>query len=243
MNIDILQEKFDSLKQDNLNSKIEFDIVKLNLQTQIDELKDKLEFLVAKRNEIFYQKQLEKILQGNHSITKHGITDITTKDTIYEIKCWNSYKSCFGQLKSYSVGNENKRLCGVFYGNVKEEKRKDIIELFTDNMIEVYEITENKDGVINLEHLNKNLEKDNTNINDFHSWLDKHIVFKEGSVLKLGDVCKLYLGKSIGPRSKTKFKYEVEKFIKTKFIYLNNHYQDSKNNDVKYKGWINLCLF
>jgi hypothetical protein len=78
--------------------------------------------------------------------------------------------------------------------------------------------------------------------NDFYNWLEENIEYKECNILKLEDICILYLGKKIGPRSKTKFKKEVEKFIKIKFPNINHLYQDSKINNDKYKGWINLII-
>jgi regulator of replication initiation timing len=111
-------------KFDNLQSQID------NLQSQVDNLNCQVTVLSARKNEIFYQKHLEKLLNGSHQKTKHGYTDITTHDAIYEIKRWNDYKSCFGQLKSYSVGNEHKRLCAAFFGVIPPSKKQEIISLF-----------------------------------------------------------------------------------------------------------------
>lgn len=127
----------------------------IHLQNELIIVKQQLEYALQKRNEIFYQKQLEKILNGTHKSTKHGITDIFTKDAIYEIKCWKNYKACFGQLKSYYLGNEDKRLCAAFYGEINLEQKHKIIDLFSQNNIEVYEIKECSEGIVSLHLLNE----------------------------------------------------------------------------------------
>lgn len=137
----IKQELYNELKQEILKELVS-DVS--NLQKQIDEINSKL---VSHKGEKFYQKHLEKILGSTHQRTKHGITDVTTEDAIYEIKKWINYKQCFGQLKSYSIGNHNKKLCAVFFGEMKEERKKDIIDLFIQNNIEVYEFIDNCDMV------------------------------------------------------------------------------------------------
>ncbi len=78
--------------------------------------------------------------------------------------------------------------------------------------------------------------------NDFFNWLEENVEYNENSILKLDDVCFMFLGKKIGPRSKTKFKKEIERYIKTKYHNVNNVYQDSKMNDTKYKGWLHFCI-
>ena len=47
--------------------------------------------------------------------------------------------------------------------------------------------------------------------NEFYSWLEENIEQTNNEILRLEDVCLLYLGKKIGPRAKTKFKKEIER--------------------------------
>lgn len=89
--------------------------------------------------------------------------------------------------------------------------------------------------------VNLNIITQNTN-NDFNNWLNENIEYKENGILKLDDICMIFLDKKIGPRLKTKFKNCVENFIKNKFPTIDNKYQDSKINDIKYKGWKNLNI-
>lgn len=179
-------------------------------------------------------------MDGKHQTTKHGITDIFTKDSIYEIKCWKNYKACFGQLKSYHVGNEDKRLCGVFYGDVKEEQKQNILDLFIQNQIDVYEINENSEGIITLTQLTKSKENYQ---NEFYNWLDKNIEYKEGSILKLKDLCELYLDKHyIHSKELSKYKIDIENYIKVKYKNIKYKYGIITINNKQYRGWINLKI-
>jgi hypothetical protein len=57
-----------------------------------DEFELRLESLERKRNEIYYQKFLEKRLGATHKRTDYGTTDISTKNIHIEIKHWRDYK-------------------------------------------------------------------------------------------------------------------------------------------------------
>jgi phage/plasmid-associated DNA primase len=79
--------------------------------------------------------------------------------------------------------------------------------------------------------------------NDFSNWLDEHIEVKQDEVLKLTDVCLLYLNKTkIHSSLSTKYRKEVEKYIKSKYTQIESSHQDSTFNGVKYKGWRGLSL-
>ena len=146
---DELERNRDNTTIDKLQKQIE------EMRIGMEEMRKQIEEMnIVHKGEKFYQKQLEKILGGGHVRTKHGITDVTTDDAIYEIKEWKKYKACFGQLKSYSIGNENKRLCAAFYGQIKPERRSEIVELFTSNNMEVYEVTDAAE-MNRLDKLNK----------------------------------------------------------------------------------------
>lgn len=84
--------------------------------------------------------------------------------------------------------------------------------------------------------------EESADIDAFHSWLSNKIKYTENKILKLESICTSYLGKSVGPRTKTKFKAAVEEFIQKTFPLIPHKYQDSKVNDIKYKGWVHLTL-
>ena len=213
----------------------------VELQKEVINLKLQVEFLSSNKKEVYYQKQLEKLLGGLHTTTKHGITDISTKDAIYEIKCWNQYKSCLGQLKSYSVGNENKRLYAIFFGDVVQSKIGSILDLFTQNNIEVYKIVESSIGIISLTRLDQ-LQNQYLHKDVFYKWLDTHLVYKENSVLQLKDTIELFLNKKIHSRQLHIYIIFIEHYIQSHFSNLKFNYSQFWYNNKKYKGWFHLYL-
>lgn len=104
------------------------------------------------KNEQYYQKKLEKLLNGTHTKTKHGIVDIITKDAIYELKNWKNYKQVVGQLKAYSIGNSNKRLCAVFFGECDNNKKLEITTFLESQNIISYEIHESEKNDVYIEN-------------------------------------------------------------------------------------------
>lgn len=79
--------------------------------------------------------------------------------------------------------------------------------------------------------------------NDFFNWLDENIVSNPSGVLNLKDVCDLYLNKSGVPsRTASKYKKEIEKYIKITFPSIQHQYKDTTLNGSKVKGWAGLQL-
>ena len=78
--------------------------------------------------------------------------------------------------------------------------------------------------------------------NEFWTWLDENIEYKEDSVLNLKDICETYLGKSVPSRISSKYKKEIEKWIKSKYSIISEKYRDSTFNGEKVKGWIGIAF-
>lgn len=78
--------------------------------------------------------------------------------------------------------------------------------------------------------------------NEFYNWLEENVEYKEGYILQLAEVCELYTTKRVGPRVMSKFKKEIEKYIKEKHKNINNEYQKSSFNDKFYRGWLHLTI-
>jgi P4 family phage/plasmid primase-like protien len=79
--------------------------------------------------------------------------------------------------------------------------------------------------------------------NDFYNWLDENIEYKQGEVLKLLDIVCLYLGKTkIHSKESSKFKKEMEKYIKHKFKSLKWEYSTITMNEKQYRGWKDICF-
>jgi len=78
--------------------------------------------------------------------------------------------------------------------------------------------------------------------NEFASWLADNIVHKEGEILKLTDVCEIYLGKKVGPRALNKYKRDIERWIQQSFPTYDYLYQDSTHKGTTYKGWRHFSI-
>jgi P4 family phage/plasmid primase-like protien len=79
--------------------------------------------------------------------------------------------------------------------------------------------------------------------NDFYNWLDENIEEKKNAILRLKDVCELYSGKpKISTKTASKYKLEIEKYIKSKYKNVLEKYKDSSFNGERYKGWIGLQI-
>ena len=79
--------------------------------------------------------------------------------------------------------------------------------------------------------------------NDFHNWMDENVEEKADGILKLKEACELYTGKpKIHSSLSSKYKKEIEKYIKFKFRTLDEKYKDSSLNGKAYKGWTGLQL-
>ena len=54
--------------------------------------------------------------------------------------------------------------------------------------------------------------------NDFFNWLDENIELSDGGILKISEVCELFLNKTkIHSSASGKYRKEVEKYIKEKY--------------------------
>jgi len=221
-----------------------------SLTTIVHDLQLKVDELSAKKNESFYQKFLEKQLKSSHKKYTLGISDITTDTDIIEIKHWNQFKHLLGQILTYNhTESNNKILWAYFFGPIPtNSKLEEIKTLFYNNKINIRHFTENKDGYTQIEDVLIINDVQENPFNDFHLWLDQHIEYKKDSILKLSDVCELYLGKhKIHSSLSSKYKKEIEIFIKDKFKNINwiqNEYKIINNDRTirRIRGWLNFSI-
>lgn len=76
--------------------------------------------------------------------------------------------------------------------------------------------------------------------NEFYNWLEENIEYNENSLLQTKDICVLYLGKSkVFSKELSKYKKEVEKWIKERFVHKNIQWEYStvRIGEKSYKGW------
>ena len=222
----------------------------IKIQNEIKEIYDKLynlEKKFTKRNEHYYQKFLEKQLGGTHKRTQFGVTDISTDKFHIEIKHWKDYKTALGQLLSYNF-QDNKKMIAYFFGIIKEEQKEKIKKLYHSHNIEIYQFVDEFEFVDNNQFKALSLQKESeekvTQNYDFTYWLDKNIEYKENSILRLSDVCELFLGNKVAPRTANKYRKEIEQWIQISKY--KNHvdfvFQNSTFNNQKFKGWKNLRI-
>jgi hypothetical protein len=220
----------------------ELNLLKINVQTlqkEIEQLKEIVEGFTERRKEQYYQRYLEKLFSATHKKTKHGITDITTNTAIIEIKHWKNYKNALGQLLSYKQSDPTKLLHAYFFGMCTDSLKNSVVELFKQNNISVYELIDTDSGIqINQVYYHLNLPSQSSFIN----WLEENVEEKEGGLLKLSEVCKLYTKNKVNTHLLGKYRKEVEKWIKSKFLYVKSEYGVVKINELSYKGWKGITL-
>ncbi len=79
--------------------------------------------------------------------------------------------------------------------------------------------------------------------NDFYNWLEENIEYKEGSLLQLKEVCQMYLNKNkIHSSLSSKYKKEIERYIKEKYKNLKSEHGVIKIDDSTFRGWKHLFI-
>jgi P4 family phage/plasmid primase-like protien len=79
--------------------------------------------------------------------------------------------------------------------------------------------------------------------NDLYNWLEENLECKVNTVLQVKDVVQLYTGKSkVHSSAASRFKKELEKYIKEKYKHLKWEYGIIRVSDKTYKGWKDICL-
>jgi len=78
--------------------------------------------------------------------------------------------------------------------------------------------------------------------NDFYNWLNDNIERKDNNTLQIVEICESFLGKKPTSRVLSKYKKDVEKFIKEKFIDIDWEYKKHRINDLTISCWIGVGL-
>ena len=78
--------------------------------------------------------------------------------------------------------------------------------------------------------------------NPFLSWLEDNVIDKQDGILNLKDVCELFLGKAVPSRTSSKYKKEIEKYIKYKYPGICDKYKDTTLNSQKVRGWTGITF-
>jgi P4 family phage/plasmid primase-like protien len=79
--------------------------------------------------------------------------------------------------------------------------------------------------------------------NAFYSWMEENVKPKDNSILTLKAVCELYLRvQTVHSRVASKYKKEIEKYIKQKYPNAEWAYKDSCYQGERYKGWMGYTI-
>lgn len=158
-----------SIKQDVINS-LDIEGIKASFQTAIKECQcaskaleqriktleskvKRLETFYNKRSESYYQKILEKYLNGAHKKLPCGVTDVTNDRVHAEIKVWNNYKSGIGQLACYNKDDPRPELHIYFFGDSDQATMERITEMCIQNGVHPFEFQDyaHKTDIVDLE--------------------------------------------------------------------------------------------
>ena len=105
-----------------------------------------------------------------------------------------------------------------------------------------------------LQRLEINCVEENKNVlsypdpyeKSFYKWLDENIIYSYGDVLQLNTICEAFIGNKVSPRSMSKFRKELERYIahdvRLRDKKVHPQMQDSSYNGIKYKGYLHLAL-
>lgn len=96
--------------------------------------------------------------------------------------------------------------------------------------------------IIEPESVKINTNKYRQDNSEFESWLQENVVYKENSILQLKQVCEKKNGTTVGPRTLSKYKKEIEHFIKKNFKSINHELQNTSFKGHKYRGWLHLSI-
>ena len=126
-----------------------------------------------KQEEVFYQKFLERHLNGKHMrIPGIGTTDVTTDDAHIEIKIWRRFHEVPGQLSKYNQGVPRPRKCVYFFGEAPSEVRIGTIKnMMQEHSIEMYSFDVNDEIV---EHWVPGEAESHPT--PFNTWLSQNLV-------------------------------------------------------------------
>ena len=140
---DAQQKTIDQHKIDMEKQQVDME----NQQKKLERQQFEILALKSKKDEIFFQKLLEKYFDAGHKKLPSGETDITTDTMHIEIKIWNEWKAAIGQLMSYNVDDPKQELRVYLFGKYADRCRKVAIETFTQLNIIPYDFTEDFNAI------------------------------------------------------------------------------------------------
>lgn len=241
------------------------------LQTQSYQLKEQQELIQAKDQELlkYKEKTYEEIEKSGHIyvIKTDGGTKVgKTKDIVSKrIKCLQTgnVNNIEVLLDSHTSNSDLLEKC-VHYildryrcNSNREffDCNVDYIKMVVETCCKCIDTLKSSYQHITKEEINTKLQSTNVNVYDtkiydetfdketemFHSWLEKHIVYKPESVLKLHSICDSFIGENkIHSSVATKYREQVEEHIKRNFTNLKWEYGVVRVDKHSFNGWKHL---
>lgn len=188
------------------------------LRLEFDELKQKFEDIVCKRNEFVDTPngiKINKLFEQTNEVSILTPTEWMRERVFYSKDSQIHLQDiCKAYYKRQNVTLVEK-------ASFVHEANLYLAKTFFDN----HDVKRVGENWYNLVYFDKD--------DPFNKWLDENIVYKKEAVLKLGDVCQSYLNlTNMHSFEKTKYKHTVENFIK---INLHNQILIEYKTDIKYK--------
>lgn len=100
-----------------------------------------------RKPEVYYQRILEKHLDGKHKKLDCGVTDITTDTMHAEIKEWKKWKEAVGQLLSYNVCESKPYLRLYLFESYPLANKQIALSIFQKYNIQPYEFVEDRNDM------------------------------------------------------------------------------------------------
>jgi hypothetical protein len=121
------------------------------LRTTVEQIEDNVVVLQKKEThecEAFYQKLLEKHLDGTHMHIETGITDVSNNILHAEIKHWKNYRLAVGQLLFYNAAEKRDILQVYFFGPCQNSDRDLVKKYMKTFNIQAFEFVHYNNDVV-----------------------------------------------------------------------------------------------
>ena len=192
------------------------------------------------KDEKYYQRLTEKLLNGKHMLIRSvGITDVTNDFEHAEIKKWSQYHHAVGQLLSYNNAVPRSKLSVYFYGpQPAPEKIGFVLEFCRKNGVHIYSFDKDDDAI--TEHFVIDPREGLTNV--VNNFVKEKMMRDENSMVSWVDLFSEF--KKYHNRPVTAKNVSVDELrgalTKLGFGFVDTDIRPAKNVVVKfrgYKGW------
>jgi len=97
-------------------------------------------------------------------------------------------------------------------------------------------------GIQTEQEIETELESKEDTGETFEEFLQNNVIYKEGAILQIKNVCESYTGREISPRTASVYRKRLEKFIKENKELRKHQVNYVMQETIKYKGFLHLIL-